>query len=189
MFDVCGAENRSGLLAGLAVSILLGGCASTTILSSARDTSRTDAALWSDYASLPVEVHGTIPGHSRAELAAVFPKMDSPQYASLGDLPLSNGGRHIVMYINPSQVPADGALCSDTADFRSGQQDGKSAYVVGALCDGDDVVTRVAARVLTAGSTPEQLTHNLDTVRIQLFYSLTPGSNHPYELYPGHMYN
>ncbi len=179
----------SGVFAALLCSAVLGGCASTTILTSSRDITRTDAASWTDYASLPVEMHGMVPGHSHMELASLFPKMAAPQYAALGALPLSNGGRHIVMYLNPSAMPADTALCGDSADFQAGDQHGKSAYVVGALCDGNDVVTRATARVLTAGSTPEQLAHNLDNVRIQLFYSLTPGSNHPYELYPGHMYN
>ena len=185
MFDV----RRSGVCVAFLCSAVLGGCASTTILTSSRDTTRTDASSWSDYASLPVQIHGTVPGHSHVALAALFPRSVMPQYASLGALPLSNGGRHIVMYLNPAQTPSDTALCSDSADFQPGAQPGKSAYVVGALCDGYDVVTRATARVLTAGSTPTQLAHNLDNVRIQLFYSLTPGSNHPYELYPGHMYN
>ncbi len=185
MFDA----RRSHLVAALLCSGALCGCASTTILTSSRDTTRTDASSWADYASLPVEVHGTVPGYTHVELATLFPKMATPQYASLGSLPLSNGGRHMVMYLNPQQVPSDTALCSDSAAFQPGSQQGRSATVVGALCDGNDVVTRATARVLTEGSSPEQLAHNLDNVRIQLFYSLTPGSNHPYELYPGHMYN
>lgn len=83
------------------------------------------------------------------------------------------------MYVNPSQLPARGALCSHTETFRPGTQDGKSANVTGAMCDGKTVVTMATGRVLTAVDSPRWIKKDFSTIRDQLYQSLYPGANNP----------
>ncbi len=178
---------KSGAAVALLSMTLLGGCASTTILSS-NNPSRAQPSAWTDFASLPVQARGVIAGHSKADLLSLFPNQYPQQVASLGALPASIGSRHIVMYFNPAGVPASDALCSGGSDFRRGVQDGESAHVVAALCDGNTEITRLNARILTQNLTPAQLTVQFDMLKTQLWQSLTPGNNHPEQLYPGQMF-
>jgi hypothetical protein len=178
---------RPHVASALLSMVLLSGCASTTIVSS-NNPSRAQPAAWTDYASLPVQARGVIAGHSKADLLALFPRQYPQQVASLDALPPSIGTRHIVMYFNPAGVPDASALCSGSSAFRRGAQDGKSAHVVAALCDGNTEITRLDARLLTEGLTPAQLTGQFDMLKNQLWQSLTPGNNHPEQLYPGKMF-
>jgi hypothetical protein len=112
---------------------VLGGCtAPTTILSSA-NPSRVPAREWSDYQTLPVDVHGTTPGYSKSDLAALFPKYHPARYATLGNLPSAAAQRHVVLYVNPAYTPSSSQLCDEGEHFPRRAQDGQSAYVVGAL--------------------------------------------------------
>ena len=176
---------RGALLAAPASLLLLGGCtASTSVLSSA-NPSRVPASEWTDYASLPVAVRGVVPGHSKAELAAVFPVYQQPQYASLGNLPPVEG-RRMVLYVNPADHLADGGLCNGGSGFRRGGQEGESAFVVGALCGGPNVITRATAYIRTKDQDSRELAYNFNTIRDQLYQSLFPGSNDPNRYFEGY---
>jgi hypothetical protein len=175
-------------LAALALPalFLLGGCsAPTTVLSSA-NPSRLPASDWTDYASLPVAVRGVVPGRTKAQLAAVFPSYHTTQYASLGDLPASTAERRMVLYVNPADHLADEGLCDGRSGFRRGGQDGNSAFVVGALCDGSRVVTRATAYILTKDQSSSELAYNFGTIRDQLYQSLFPGANDPGKYFEGY---
>ena len=155
--------------ASLPLMLLLAGCATTTITSSA-NPSHDRARAWRDYKDLPVTVLGSAPGWSQEQLVTV---LSTSPGASNGE------GRHIVMYVNPSQLPARDALCSQTETFRPGTQDGQSANVTGAMCDGTMVVTMATGRVLTAVNSPRWIKKDFDTIRDQLYQSLYPGANNP----------
>lgn len=149
--------------------LLVGGCANTTVLSSS-NPSRDAPADWRDYDKLPIRIVGSITGRSQAELASLFPSAP-PQDADLG--------RHIVLYVNASQLPAKAALCSDPQSFRAAGQSGDAATVTGALCDGAREVTRASGDVVTAGQSPRWLVKGFDQIRNQLYQSLYPGTNDP----------
>ena len=176
---------KAATLAVPAFLLMLGGCAaSTTVLSSA-NPSRDPASDWTDYNSLPVAVRGVAPGHTKAQLAAVFPAYHQAQYASLGTLP-SIDDRRMVLYVNPADHLADQGLCNGGSGFRRGGQDGNSAFVVGALCDGPRVVSRATAYILTKDQSPRELAHNFLTIREQLYNSLFPGANNPDRYFQGY---
>jgi hypothetical protein len=157
--------------------LLLGGCASTTVTGSS-DPSGAPASAWADYDRLPVELHGTVQGHTKAELAALFPADHRPEYAVLGDLPPAPG-RRMVLYVNPAQMPPQSELCSNSHAFRRGPQAGGSAFATGALCDGPKVISVASAYVLTRDQSPQGLAYNFSSVRDQLYLSLFPGATDP----------
>ena len=168
-------------------ALLLCGCVTTTVLQS-ENPSKNRPPMWTDYWSLPVDVHGTVPGFSQAGLQAMFPQPDLQQFAALGALPVPDAGRHVVLYLNPSRLPPPEARCSDSDDFVPGPQAGQSAYLAGALCNGGSVVTWATARILTSGLTPDQVKQQLGMMQLQLYQALTRGNNHPELVHPGWIY-
>jgi hypothetical protein len=161
---------------------LLGACATTNITSSA-NPSHADVANWADYASLPVELHGVVPGRTKAELASLFPAYHPPQYAALGALPPSDSGRRMVLFVNPVAPLDTDTLCAGRGHFERGVQQGGSAFVEGALCEGTRVISTASARVLTQDMTPKELAYNFAIIRDQLYQTLFPGANNPGRYY------
>jgi hypothetical protein len=176
---------RLAASAAVLLVLALGGCtAPTTILSNA-NPSGAPATAWEDYQSLPTDVHGAAPGHDKAELAALFPAYHPAHYAALGGLPATGLQRRMVLYINPAYRPGPSQLCDGAAHFPRGKQDGQSAYVVGALCDGTRLITVASAKILVESQDPADLAHNFTIIRDQLYQSLFPGANDPYRYYEG----
>jgi hypothetical protein len=159
-------------------AVLLGGCALTTVTSSS-NPSRAAASAWADYDTLPVELHGVVPGETKAQLAALFPPYHAPQYAALGDLPRADTGRRMVLFVNPVAALPRAELCEGRGRFERAVQQGRSAYVQGALCDGGRVISTASGYVLTRDMTPKELSHDFATIRDQLYQSLFPGANNP----------
>jgi hypothetical protein len=136
----------------VAAAFALGGCTlPTTVLSNA-NPSRAPAAEWADYQTLPVDVHGTAPGYSKENLAALFPPYHPAQYAALGEIPAAATHRHMVLYVNPAYPPSQSQICDGAAHFPRGTQDGQSAYVAGALCDGARLITMASAKGLSGNN-------------------------------------
>lgn len=160
---------RIAALAALPALSLVSGCASTGIVSSS-NPSRDAPRAWRDYDQLPVRILGSIPGKSQAELASLFPS--APESTA-------DSGRHIVFYVNASQLPAKSNLCSDPESFRAGSQAGDLASVTGALCDGQREVTRASGNVRSVDQSPRWLFKNFDLIRYQLYQALYPGANNP----------
>jgi hypothetical protein len=158
--------------------VLLGGCATTTVTGTT-NPSGAQASAWSNYDSLPVELHGTVPGRTEGQLASLFPADPQPQYAAIGDLPLQPPGRRMVLYVNPARMPPNSALCSDSTVFQSGPQSGKSAYVEGALCDGPKLISTANGYVLAKDASPHRLAQNFGVIRDQLYQVLFPGRSDP----------
>jgi hypothetical protein len=178
-----GRRLASGLSIVLPTVLLLGGCAaSTTVLSSA-NPSRASPDDWADYETLPVDVHGVVPGRSKAELAALFPPYNAPQYAAVGALPAASSGRRMVLYVNPAPTMPTNDLCDGRQHIQRGPQQGESAYVVGALCDGPKVISTASAYILDKDQTPQGLAYNFRMIRYQLYQSLFPGANDPMRYY------
>ena len=165
--------------------LLLGGCTSPTTVLTSANPSRVPASDWADYDSLPVALRGVIPGRTKAELAAIFPAYHAPRYASLGDLPATDG-RRMALYVNPANNLDENGLCNGGSGFVRGPQVGESAYVVGALCDGPRVITRASAYILTKDQNASELAGNFETIRGQLYQSLYPGANDPDRYYEGY---
>jgi hypothetical protein len=166
----------------VAPALLLLGACGTTITASA-DPSAAPASAWADYRRLPVELHGAVPGHTQAQLAASFAAYHAPQYASLDGVASVGASRRVVLFVNPSATPQDGSLCDGGALFQPGTQTGRSATVTGALCDGTRVISTASGYILTRDQTAAGVATNLNIIRDQLYQSLFPGANDPGRYY------
>lgn len=157
------------LRTAIGMQLLLAGCATTTVTSSA-NPSRDNPDEWSNYATLPVTVRGNAPGTAATRLASLI-RPTTP-------VPVT-GDRRILVYVNPQSLPAPAALCSNPDMFRPGEQAGASAAVTVALCDGNQVVSTVSGRLLTNNVSDTWLRREIGAMRDQLYFSLFPGVNNP----------
>jgi hypothetical protein len=171
---------------GVSLAFALGGCTMPTTILSNANPSRAPAAEWTDYQSLPVDLHGAAPGHDKAELGALFPAYHPAHYAALGELSAAGPQRHMVLYVNPAYRPGSSQLCDGAAHFPRGTQDGQSAYVVGALCDGTRLITVASAKILMTSHDPADLAYDFAIIRDQLYQSLFPGANDPDRYFEGY---
>jgi hypothetical protein len=92
----------------------------------------------------------------------------------------------MVLYVNPAYPPEQSQICDGAAHFPRGTQDGQSAYVAGALCDGARLITMASAKILTKNQDPTELVYNFNIIRDQLYQSLFPGANDPDRYYEGY---
>ena len=129
-------------------------------------------------------VRGVVPGHSKAELVALFPAYHAPQYASLGAVAAAD--RHMALYVNPANALSLDNLCNPKAGFHRGPQHGDTAYVVGALCEGGTVVSRATARIRAHDDSSPELASNFRVIQDQLYQSLYPGANDPDRYFEGY---
>ena len=160
----------------LAAASAVTACTNTSVLDS-ENPSNNRPPQWTDYWSLPVDVHGAVPHFPQPALAALFPQRLTHQA----------GGRHVELFVNPARLPPNDALCGG-AGFVPGVQSGAYAFLAGALCNGASVVTYATANVLTAHLSPAQLRANLEMMHLQLWQALTYGNNHPEQVHPSWMY-
>lgn len=155
--------------------LLLAGCGTTVV--SSRNLSNADPAQWQAAApTLPVELHGTVPGHSETALASLFPQEPELRYASLGPIALPAPDKRIVLYVNGTQLPAVSKLCSQSELFQPGPQDGHLAHVTAALCDGPAVISTVRGYALSTNQNEQGLQHSFGVIQAGLIDALEPGA-------------
>ncbi len=170
-------SDASKLVLALVTASSIAACTTTTVIVS-ENPSNNRPPQWLDYWSLPVEVHGSVPRIRQPVLAALF--HDPPPHG--GDT------RRVELFLNPARLPPNDLLCSRPDLFLAGGQDGSYAFVAGALCNGESVVTYATANILTASLTPEQVRRHLEMMHLQLWQALTYGNNHPEQVHPSWMY-
>jgi len=165
----------------LPAALLLAGCG--TAIVSSQDPSRANPDQWRAVATLPVELHGKIPGRSESALASLFPQEPRPQYASLGPIPLADRGKRVVMYVNPSALPPPADLCSQSDLFQPGRQVGHFARVTAALCDGPTVISTDRGYALSRDQTEQGLRRSFGIMRAGLVAALKRDVTEPYQFY------
>jgi len=175
-FDPVAQAKRFRPAKSVAFLLLLGACATTTI------TDATNPVLVNpdDWAvnDLPVELHGTTPGHSQAQLAALFPNhINFPgpnvRYASNSET-VAAPPRRIAIYVNGAALPPDAELCEAPGMFREGPQTGQSAKATAALCSGPTVISTAKGIFLAQRQSDKTLAQGLSMMQTELRYALYP---------------
>ena len=181
------ADSTRKTLQTLAAVSAIASCTNTTIIDS-ENPSKQRPPAWTDYWTLPVELHGMVPGQRLSDISAFFPRATA-NYAPAGGVQASrSGARRVVMYINPAgRLDPDG-LCDGHAVYVPGSQEGQYAHLTASLCDDGTVVTWATSTMLTGGLSTSQVAGHLEAMRLQLYQALTPGNNHPEQVHPGQMY-
>jgi hypothetical protein len=160
-------------LAMISSTVLLTACTSTVLDSS--NVSQADPEPWAEaWASLPVDVHGSVPGYSQTELSMLFPSYSNQELASLDNWVPAVGKQRIVLYVNPITLPKLSGLCSQSDMFRPGRQKGRLAEIDAVLCDGTSVISTSTGLALSLDQSRSGIVKSFSAIEDELLYVLYP---------------
>jgi hypothetical protein len=157
----------------LPLLMALGAC--STYITGGQKLADVDPDLWqARRVALPVEIHGALPGHSTADLAALYTAPSrSTLYASLGNDPIGAPAQRVVIYVNAAGAVPNADLCRKQNDAPAVAPATGTAKVTAALCDGTAAITVARANVKSDESMGA-FKGGLEIVQDQLFQSLYP---------------
>jgi len=163
--------------------LLLGACSTRIISSQALDQTEPDVVdqdavvdmepgvWWARQYSLPVEIHGTMPGHSASETASLAQRTPPPDLKAPSTPSIADRTGRILMYVNPARLPEDDALCVESRHVGHTRQGGSDAGVTVALCD-DTKTLAVVHGVVEADASQSDIKSGLGTLQSALFWDL-----------------
>lgn len=126
-------------------------------------------------ATLPVEVHGTIPGLSHAETVAHIPQGTTARRFS-AEQPTAPGltvAPRVVLYVGGDTLPTNSSYCSASPELRSVHHHKDDVMLAAALCDGPRLIDR-SRRVVNADHlSAADLDTTIKSVESQLLFGLT----------------
>jgi hypothetical protein len=128
-------------------------------------------------ASLPVEIHGTLPGETAAQTAATIDHGTADQAgAESGTTGLSLYAMpRVVVYIGGAVAPARDQYCTLDPNTNRSVVNPKNALVVRSeLCDGPRAVAYTRITLHEANPTAADLTRGMAQIKSDLVRSLTP---------------
>ena len=164
---------RAILLLALPFALGLAGCQGTL---HSRWTEQSDTVdYWAPQMNtIPVDVHGTVPGATPEETVARIP---------LGTTASDFAGKHptlsgiesvprIVLHVGGDQIPTDATYCSANPQMRS--IDGKDGHVMlaAALCDGTRLIVRSRRELTPDGLATDKMSSTLKSVKSRLLYGI-----------------
>jgi hypothetical protein len=124
---------------------------------------------------IPVQVHGSMPGHTASELTALLsgetqsgmtPTAENAGGApgAVSDRPLE-GQRRVILFLNPSSRPLPVLICRNEAAPQSGPQTGNRAGVYAVLCNGTQPVTATQGTLPAIGQTDQDIRRSYSTIQ------------------------
>jgi hypothetical protein len=125
--------------------------------------------------SLPVEVHGALPGETAAQTIAAI----DHGTANLADTEFGESGLglyavpHVVVYVGGSEAPARGQYCTLKPDANRSVAAPKNALILRSeLCDGPRAVAFARITVPGVDPTAETLVGDVERIKSDLVHSL-----------------
>jgi hypothetical protein len=172
------ASFRAPVLALVAISAALAaGCAN--------NPPRLEQAIANDHpddwalriGSLPVELHGTVPGETTTQTSAELDNATAKQAgAEVGNSGLSlYATPRVVVYVGGTEVPARDKYCAIEPEANRPVVSPESKVVLRSeLCDGPRPVAYARVTIPATKPTAEQLAQGIDRAKSSLVQSLTP---------------
>ena len=175
-------NTRPGALLSLVV-LLASGCAAGPRPQAFADDPPEDWAA--RIQSLPVEVHGAVPGESAAQtVAAIHHGVAQPEAAEFRHTGLSLYSLpRVVVYIGGTSGPSRDGYCALPADTNRPVSAAKDGVILrGGLCDGPRPVAYARITVAEGHSNPATLDRAVERLESHLVAGLTPSEPQPNEL-------
>ena len=131
--------------------------------------------------TLPIEVHGSVPGSSPAQTLARVPNgTNDAAYAQRpGGAQSLATTRRIVLYIGGDTLPTNGTYCTASPVLRIASIASGKVMVATALCDGSRLVTTARREVAPKEVTANTMAHTLNRVKSFLLYGLSSSRAQP----------
>jgi hypothetical protein len=162
---------RAFALTTIAAALGAAGCAATPLEQAVAADS--PAAWSSKIQSLPVEVHGSVPGETAAQTIAAIDHgtagEDGTESASLWATP------RVIVYIGGTEAPARDQYCAlDPDTNRSVATTHKGVIIREELCDGPRPVAYARSTLFDENPTAEAVARSVEQVKSNLVDSLKP---------------
>ena len=146
--------------------LCLAGCQGTTHDRWARASDSVD--VWSPkMASLPIEVHGSVPGADASRTVARI-----PNGTNAGSLASS---QRIVLYVGGSTLPVNSTYCGVSPTLRSVRIPDDKVMMGAALCDGRRLVVTARQEFAPAAVTDTTMSHSIEELKTRLKFALAVG--------------
>jgi hypothetical protein len=132
---------------------------------------------------LPVEVHGSLPGHPEPALTALLTEQPKPVLTALvddagGERVAGNADpRRVVLFINPSTDATPAQVCRNAAAPQSGPQTDDRARVYAVLCNGREPVAETQGTLPATGQSDGDVKKSVAAVEDSLFEALRPSGD------------
>ena len=124
--------------------------------------------------TMPIEVHGAIPGTTSEETIARIPQGTTAEgYASRNPETIGLSARaRVVVYIGGNKMPTDGGYCMGNPTLRSTPVSHDKVMVASALCDGPRLVVRSRRMVNASDLSASSMASSIRSIKSQLLYGL-----------------
>ena len=168
------------LLASLLPLLLLTACQGT--LHTRWDTTGESYKEWQPkMASIPIEVHGAVPGSdSKLTMANIPGATDAETYdAQQPDGPPLRAMRRIVLYIGGNQLPTDRTYCQPAPKLRTAVVAGGMVMFASALCDGARLVVTARREVAPKDSGASTMAHTIQRIKDFMLYGVASSRAQP----------
>jgi hypothetical protein len=162
----------------IASTALLSGCQSTMHTGWAEDRDSTFA--WAPkIATLPLDVHGSIPGQTAAQTIATVPlAITSAAYSDTNpDAPNLMEAQRIVLYVGGDQLPVNTTYCDKSATLRTVKVVSGRVLLGAALCDGPRLVVTERQVVKPEAVTVTAMNSSIESAKKRLMVALEVGQD------------
>jgi hypothetical protein len=128
---------------------------------------------------VPVQVHGSVPGHTESELMVLLtakpePAMTVPTDDASGwpAVRSDEDPRRVVFFLNPLTYPLPLRICRNEATPWSGPQTGDRAQVYVVLCNGREPIAETQGTLPAIGQTDEDIKNSYATIEDSLIEAI-----------------
>jgi hypothetical protein len=168
LYRVCGT-----ILVLIAAVVAVTGCGATV---HARWAKRRDSVdYWSPkLATLPINVHGTVPGSEYAETLARIPNSTNDDiYTRGGETPALSSMPRLELYVGGNRLPVNVTYCDKTPTMRSVDIPAGKVMLAVAICDGPRLVATAREEFSPDEVSTNTMSHAVETMKAWLLYAIS----------------
>ena len=173
------------ILVLIAAAAAVTGCTSTV---HARWAKRQDSvSYWSPkLATLPINVHGTVPGSEAAETLARIPNgTNDAIYARKGETSALGSVARLELYVGGNTHPVDATYCDKTPTMRSVDIPAGKIMLAIAICDGPRLVATAREEFSPDQVSTRTMSHAVENMKAWLLYALSRSPSQVPTVEPG----
>ena len=161
------------ILVLIAAAVAVTGCTETI---HARWAKRRDSVdYWSPkLATLPINVHGTVPGSEYAETLARIPNgTNDDTYTQTGATSSLRSIPRLELYVGGNTLPVNVTYCDKTPTMRSVDIPAGKVMLAVAICDGPRLVATAREEFSPDEVSTNTMSHAVETMKAWLLYAIS----------------
>lgn len=169
----------------IAAAVAVTGCTSTVHARWAK--SQDSVGYWSPrLATLPINVHGSVPGSEAAETLARMPKgTNDANYARKGETSALGSVARLELYVGGNTHPVDATYCDKTPTMRTVDIPAGKIMLAVAICDGPRLVATAREEFSPDQVSTSTMSHAVENMKAWLLYGISRSPSQVPTVEPG----